>query len=436
MADPTFERPDPTEPVTTADHAGGTDLAGRADLADLGGLVGLADLADLVARFGARLAAAGLPVGPERSARFAHAIMLIRPRTTRALYWCALATLVGDQAQVPVLDQVFGEVFVGLADPAEARGDPNAPPLTGTTRTGPAAMTVPLFGQPQAGSTGNGRERPEPPGADAPVRARSSAEERLASRDFAELSPEELVALTDLMRQEVLATPPRRSRRYRPAGGGHRVDPRRTLREARRTAGDPIHLVRRMPRHRPRRLVVLCDISASMEPYARALLQLLCCAAGGSRAEVFTFATRLTRLTGVLSGTRPALALERAGRAAPDWSGGTRIGAAIKQFNDRYGCRGMARGAVVLVISDGWETGDPALLGEQLARLSRVAHRIVWANPRTQDPRYRPVVGGMAAAWPHCDAVVSAHRLDALGELSAALADPVRRRPRRFGEES
>ncbi len=160
------------------------------------------------------------------------------------------------------------------------------------------------------------------------------------------------------------------------------------------------------------------------------MIQLLYCATGGARAEVFTFATRLTRLTNELASARPGAALERAGQAAPDWSGGTRIGAALKEFNDLYGCRGMARGAVVLIISDGWETGDPALLGEQMARLSRVAHRIVWANPRTQSSRYRPEVGGMAAAWPYCDAVVSAHRLTALAELMAALADPTRpRRP-------
>jgi uncharacterized protein len=113
--------------------------------------------------------------------------------------------------------------------------------------------------------------------------------------------------------------------------------------------------------------------------------------------------------------------LAKAGEAAPDWSGGTRIGAAIKEFNDRYGSRGMARGAVVLIISDGWETGEPGLLGAQMARLGRIAHRIVWANPRTSSPRYRPEVGGMAAAWPHCDAVVSAHNLEALDDLLAAL---------------
>jgi hypothetical protein len=164
--------------------------------------------------------------------------------------------------------------------------------------------------------------------------------------------------------------------------------------------------------------------SGSMEPYARALIQLLYCAAGTERAEVFTFATRLTRLTRALARATPAVALQRAAQLAPDWSGGTRIGEALRRFNDDHGRRGMARGAVVLILSDGWDTGDPALLGREMARLRRVAHRIVWANPRARNPDFRPLVGGMAAAWPHCDAVVSAHSLDALGDLVAALAAP------------
>jgi uncharacterized protein len=158
-----------------------------------------------------------------------------------------------------------------------------------------------------------------------------------------------------------------------------------------------------------------------MEPHARALIQLLYCAAGAERAEVFVFATRLTRLTRALARTSPSIALLRAAALAPDWSGGTRIGEALRRFNDDHGRRGMARGAVVLICSDGWDTGDPALLGREMARLRRVAHRIVWANPRTRQAEYRPLVGGMAAAWPHCDAVVSAHSLDALPDLLDAL---------------
>ena len=281
------------------------------------------------------------------------------------------------------------------------------------------------------------------------VRRVASMTERLRERDFAQLSPAELAQLATLMRELVIAVPPRRTRRYRPKKDGARLDMRRTMRQATRTGGEPVRIARRAVRTRQRRLVVLCDISGSMEPYARAILQLMYVAArssgaaggGGSgfsgpsrdatrpRTEVFTFATRLTRLTPFLAAASPETMLARAGEAAPDWAGGTRIGAALRDFNDRYAVRGMGRGAVILIISDGWETGDPALLGAQMARLHRIAYRIVWANPRTQSERYRPEVGGMAAAWPYCDAVVSAHNFAALGDLLAALRAPRVHRP-------
>ncbi|MER7459874.1 VWA domain-containing protein [Micromonospora sp. NPDC126480] len=389
------------------------------------------DLALLVARFGAALHAAGLPVGPDRGERFARAVLLVRPATTRVLYFCATATLLADPGDRPVFDRVFHLVFGGLADPGEQRGDagdtdpaaggaPPAPPA-------PAHRLHPAGGQPWFADRGHRDARAATA---TPHRALAAATERLAERDFADLSPDELARLVELMRRLRLATPLRRTRRNRPAARGSTVDLRATLRQARRTAGQPVRLHRRRPRHRPRRLVVLCDISGSMAPYARAMLQLLWCAAGGADAEVFTFATRLTRLTRSLGRTGAASALNRAGRTAPDWSGGTRIGVTLKEFNDRYGARGLARGAVVLVVSDGWDTGDPTRLGREMARLSRLAYRIVWANPRTKSARYRPLVGGMAAAWPYCDAVVSAHDLAALDDLLAALGAPSRAAPR------
>ncbi|NMH96338.1 VWA domain-containing protein [Pseudonocardia sp. K10HN5] len=384
----------------------------------------------LVARFAAACHDAGLPVGPERAERLARAVVLVAPRTVRRLYWCALATVVSDPAQIPVFDRVFGAVFGGPVDVAESRGDPNAPAPAG----GPGR------GEPRGGDTRGGGVLHLAPGTaaaaggvEAPLPAIASAAERLAGRDFDELSPAELLTLSTAMSRLRVAIPPRRSRRTRRASHGPRVDLRSTLRTARRTTGVPITLVRRTPRQRPRLLVVLCDISGSMAPFARALLQLLYCAGGGAGAEVFTFATRLTRLTPVLAPSTPAIALRRAGRLAPDWSGGTRIGEALKEFLDAHGARGMARGAVVLIISDGWETGDPALLRTQMARLSRLAHRIVWANPRTRVPGYRPLVGGMAAAWPYCDAVVSAHSLAAIDDLLAALADTT---PNRFSRST
>ena len=180
-----------------------------------------------------------------------------------------------------------------------------------------------------------------------------------------------------------MATPTRRTRRAEHDRRGEHVDLRRTLRGSLRTAGDPIRLAHRRRRVVRRRIVMLCDISGSMEPYARAYLQFLTCAAGGgANAEAFVFATRLTRVTRALRPRSPAHAIQRAAAAAPDWSSGTRIGDALREFNDRHGRRGMARGAVVVILSDGWERGDPALVGREMERLARLAYRIVWVNPR------------------------------------------------------
>ena len=256
----------------------------------------------------------------------------------------------------------------------------------------------------------------------------ASAVERLGGTDFGELTAGELELLERVMREVTLAVPERRSRRQRRGPRGRQADLRATLRQSRRTGGHPFGIIKKSPDRRPRKLVLLCDMSGSMEPYARAMLQLLYCAAGGARAEVFSFATRLTRLTRALDQPHPGQALRQAGQAAPDWLGGTRIGAALKEFNDSFGVRGVARGAVVVVVSDGWDTGDPAIVRREMRRLGQVAFRIVWVNPRADRPGYRPLAAGMAAAWPYCDAVVSAHRLDVLGDLAAALASPARRR--------
>jgi len=394
----------------------------------------LADVATLAAGLGAALHTAGLPVGPDRCERLARAVTVIGARSVAELHACALATMVSDPGQMATFEQVFATLF-GSPSPlpdlpappdrgAWRHDEDNTPPSAPRSQTDPDGWSAAT----QVFDTGAAAPPAEEPLSESPAVHRvASAAERLRGRDFTELSAAELRQLVTLMREMALFIPSRRTRRYRRARDGKRPDLRGTLRQARRSGGEAIRLARRAPRERPRRLVVLCDISGSMEPYARALLMLLYCLNGGQvrggqgRPEVFSFATRLTRLTPVLAAASPDSMLAKAGEAAPDWSGGTRIGAAIKEFNDRYGARGMARGAVVLIISDGWETGEPELLGAQMARLSRIAHRIVWANPRTQSPRYRPEVGGMAAAWPYCDAVVSAHNLDALDDLLTAL---------------
>ena len=390
------------------------------------------DVASLAAGLGTALHAAGLPVGPDRSERLARAVTVMGARTITELRACALATLVSDPSQMGTFERVWAALFGTPAPLQELLASAEVPARPADQDGGPPARQQGDPGRWPSGlhvsATGAADGNGDDPLSELPAVHRvASAAERLRERDFTQLSAAELRQLVTLMRQMTLSVPLRRTRRYRGSRAGKRPDLRATLRQARRSGGEPIRLSRRAPRVRPRRLVVLCDISGSMESYARALLMLMYCLNGGqlrggqSRPEVFSFATRLTRLTPTLAAASPDTMLAKAGEAAPDWSGGTRIGAALKDFNDRYGCRGMARGAVVLIISDGWETGEPALLGEQMARLSRVAHRIVWANPRTQSPRYSPEVGGMAAAWPYCDAVVSAHNVDALDELLDAL---------------
>jgi uncharacterized protein with von Willebrand factor type A (vWA) domain len=235
------------------------------------------------------------------------------------------------------------------------------------------------------------------------------------------LDEDELRALRELMRELALAPPLRRARRLRRDPHGSRLDVRATLRASYRTGGDPAPRVLRRRVERPRRLVLLCDISGSMEPYTRAFLQLLHAAVGGASAEAFVFATRLTRLTSALRGRQPDLAIERAAAAARDWSSGTRIGDALRAFNDSYGRRGMARGAVVVILSDGWERGDPALVAREMARLRRLAFRIVWVNPRKAGREFQPLAGGMAAALPYCDAFVSGHNLRALTAVAEAI---------------
>jgi uncharacterized protein with von Willebrand factor type A (vWA) domain len=252
--------------------------------------------------------------------------------------------------------------------------------------------------------------------------ALASDEELLRNKRFDALEPHELAQLYRLMTRLELATPLRRTRRYEKGRRGERIDMRRTLRTSLRTGGQPIRLARRHRRVARRRLVLLCDISGSMEPYARAYLQFLACAAGsGPNAEAFVFATRLTRLTRALAARNPELAIQRAAAAAPDWSSGTRIGDALREFNDKHGRRGMARGAVIVILSDGWERGDPMLVGREMERLARLAHRIVWVNPRVGADDFSVQSGGMVAALPHCDALVSGHSFAALGEVVEAI---------------
>ncbi len=381
------------------------------------------DLPALAGGFSRRLHEAGVPVTADRAAWFAQALTAVEPVSRRRLYWTARGVFVTGQDQLVAFDRVFASVF-GAAPRAEgepeAAASESAPAQApGRTHSGADDAPRPAAG-PSSSSTGSG-ELTE----DVPVPILASDEEVLRAKRFDALSPDELAQLYRLMTHMRVATPQRRTRRAERHRHGERIDLRRTLRGSLRTAGDPIRLARRRRRVVARRLVLLCDISGSMEPYARAYLQFLTCAAGaGPNAEAFVFATRLTRVTRALASRNPERAIQRAATAAPDWSSGTRIGDALKTFNDRHGRRGMARGAVIVILSDGWERGDPALVGREMERLGRLAHRIVWVNPRVSARGFEARAGGLAAALPFCDALVSGHSLQALDEVVDAIGAP------------
>ena len=392
------------------------------------------DLPPLVGALARRLHDAGVPVEAERAARLAQALAVVGRAglfSRRRLYWTMRAVLVSDLSQVPTFDRVFVAVFGGAAErPAEIIvKDVHQVPAEVDDR--PRSDRAPERDADASRGASSAPSRDRDAGEETrelAVPTVATDEEVIRAKRFDALEPDELAALYALMTKLSLATPRRRTRRYERGRHGGRVDLRRTLRSSLRTGGEPLRLARRQRRSERRRIVLLCDISGSMEAYARAYLQFLTCAAGsGPRAEAFVFATRLTRLTRALHSRHPERAIAQAAQTAPDWSSGTRIGEALKTFNDRHGRRGMARGAVVVILSDGWERGDPTLVGREMERLSRLAYRIVWVNPRAAASGFVPRAGGMAAALPYCDALVSGHSLAALDEVAEAIGAERRR---------
>ncbi len=274
-------------------------------------------------------------------------------------------------------------------------------------------------------------EHPPEPGEAEPesglpaVTVRYSRIETLRHQDFATYSDEDWAEARRLLAALRQTTIHRRSRRLSPVRHDRGTpDIGRTVRRALRTGGEPIDRAWRLPSSRPRRLVYLVDISGSMEPYARAFLRLAhasVSARGTGMVEVFVLGTRLTRITRPLSWRDPDAALAEAASTVADWYGGTRLGDGLKAFNDRWGTRGMARGSVVVILSDGWDRGEPADLGTEMTRLRRVAHRIIWVNPLKASPGYAPLARGMAAALPFVDEFVQGHSLGALEQLASLL---------------
>jgi uncharacterized protein with von Willebrand factor type A (vWA) domain len=255
---------------------------------------------------------------------------------------------------------------------------------------------------------------------------RWSATEVLRRRDLAACTDDELAEAYRLMADLRVHAPRRPSRRRRPVPPGRGdLDLRRTVRRSLRTGGEVLRHPGTARRDRPRRLVLLLDVSGSMEPYARSLARFAHTAVAGRRrgqVEAFALGTRVTRITRELGTHDPDAALRRAAAAVADWAGGTRLGDGLRRFNDRWGVRGIGRGATVVILSDGWDRGDPQALADELARLRRVTHRIVWVNPLKASPGYAPLAGGMAAALPHVDEFVEGHSVASLEALAEVVS--------------
>jgi uncharacterized protein len=358
------------------------------------------DITEVLLGFADAARDAGLPASHRRVRTMLRAADALGVAAPAGAYWAGRLSLCADPDDLPRYDAEFARYF-GLRP---------------RQRTSPVASGT---GRPVA--TFGAAEVDGEAGTAASATAASDVE-LLRYRDVAALSDVERAEVYRLLALLAPATPMRPGRRHRPARRGA-VDPARTVRWLLRTGGEPARLARRARRPRPRRLVLLVDVSGSMAPYADALLRFahaaVRCRPTGT--EVFTVGTRLTRVTRQLRARDPDVALRACGRAVPDWSGGTRLGESVRAFLDRWGQRGVARQAVVVLASDGWERGDPALLGEQLARLSRLAHRIVWVNPHRGRPGYQPLTGGMRAALPYLDALVAGHSFAALAELVGEL---------------
>ena len=261
-----------------------------------------------------------------------------------------------------------------------------------------------------------------------PLERGASAHELLREKDFAEMTPDEFERVKRLMAVIARTRPRRKSRRRSPDPRGDTLDLRRLCRKSLRTGGEPIEQPWKARKTVSRKLVVLCDVSGSMDAYARALLLYLHAIVGTGRGvEAFAFGTRLTRLTPDLATRDPEAALARATEIAIDWGSGTRIGNSLAEFNSVYGRRALSRGAVVVIVSDGWERDDPDLIAREMAKLARASYAVVWVNPLKGNPEYQPLAGGMRAALPFVDRFLPGHNLRSLEELGSVLAGIERR---------
>jgi hypothetical protein len=373
-------------------------------------------MADAVVRhvvtFGRVLREVGLEVGPGRVADALRALDAVDLARQEDVYFALRQTLVSRQDELDLFDRAFNAWFLRA---------PVLPPV----RTAPSSTVQQKIGETLA-ERGEADEHDDEPGD--PLELGASGHELLREKDFAEMTPDEYRRVRRLIAAIAGKRPLRSSRRRRSDPRGDRLDMRRLIRHSLRTGGDPVDRPLRERKSVPRKLVVLCDVSGSMDAYARALVLFLHAAVGsGPGVEAFAFGTRLSRLTSELGTRDPESALEKCTEAVTDWGSGTRIGASLKEFNDLYGKRALSRGAVVVIVSDGWERQDPDLVGREMARLARAAYAVVWVNPLKGNPEYQPLAGGMRAALPYVDRFLPGHNLRSLEELAGVLAGIERR---------
>lgn len=383
-------------------------------------------LAPLI-EFGRDLRRRGLPVGTGRILTFCRAVAALGLTDRASLYWAGRVSLIARHGDIDVFDRAFDDWYRSFG-----RGDgprieltiPSAGAQRLETDRGdqPDDLEIRIGATAANWKTLDDRDEEPEPGDEAAIRIVASAVEVLREKSFAELSDEERARVAHLIRRLAVSVPRQRTRRTHPSASGAVFDLRRTLRSSLRTQGEPFERAWRARRSRSRPLVLILDVSGSMAPYSRALMQFAYAAmTAGRRVETFCFGTRLTRVTRVLRTKDPDRALHEIGRQVEDWEGGTRIGDSLKSLLDGWSQRAALRGAVVVLCSDGLERGDPVVLRAQMVRLRRLAHRVVWVNPLKGSPRYEPLARGMAAAMPSIDVFLSGHNLESLEQLGRAL---------------
>jgi uncharacterized protein with von Willebrand factor type A (vWA) domain len=369
-----------------------------------------APLVGLLVRFGRELRSAGMAVGSGDIMTYATAMTELDPSDLVDLYWAGRTVLVARRDDIAVYDRVFRRFFLAADDPLAEVLRLNS---EAAAQTAQATLVVPATDQTSEDEQGE----------QAMLGLMASDAEALRHRSFAVCTPEELAAVRRIMARIRLTPPRRRTRRTTPARDGSALDLRRMVRESMRMHGEPAELYWRARKARLRPLILILDVSGSMADYSRNLLQFAYSAKrAATRVEVFCFGTRLTRVTRELDHRRPDEALERAAQTVFDWEGGTRIGGSLDSFVRGWGRRGLCRGGIVVICSDGLDRGDPALLAAAMERLARLSHRIVWMNPhKGTDQTFRPSTLGMMVAAPHVDLLLSGHDLSSLEELAALL---------------